>query len=243
MAKLKKTLPKNFRDLIVAQDWDTLKQELLQCEVNAYERGGIEHILFATAKDFGTHHLSTDMIQWILEQNNYDFSNEFWQKLFKFYLYGTEDVATVELILNAKKDLIRNKALSTFSYYNILTNPKLLACLLEYGAKVQLDDEPYSEPLYNMLSGADFMDSEKDGITLMNIIVVLDESENIFTAIKTLIANGANPKAPKIEERMLSIYHKFYKARSDNFFSTLALQERMEQFSSKLYELMQFEPQ
>lgn len=51
MAKLKKTLPKNFRELIVTQDWDTLKAELLKCEKDAYERGGTEHILFARALD------------------------------------------------------------------------------------------------------------------------------------------------------------------------------------------------
>ena len=38
MAKKKKTLPKDFTELLAANDLNTLKAALSQCEPNAYDR-------------------------------------------------------------------------------------------------------------------------------------------------------------------------------------------------------------
>lgn len=59
MSKLKKTLPKNFQEMIDHGNDEAIKAELLKCEVGAYQGSSQNTALFFTG-------LSREMVEWLL---------------------------------------------------------------------------------------------------------------------------------------------------------------------------------
>lgn len=262
MAKLKKTLPKNFRELIVAQDWDTLKAELLKCEPNAYERGGLEHISFASVDNKGKRIVfDSEMLKWLIENDRCDIHKEYWcgEKIIHQYsCYG--EPKTIELLINAGADA--NDASYRFvhrgetegyetplhkaiwaSFHNISNNVEVL---LSNGANPKLNFKNINTPLEYLIYNINFifthlnLDISKKINRLENL--VLNNQENILNNVELLIKYGADIHRYRTKELLQQVNEIFYQNYLNHYFSSPEVEEKMEQFELKLYELMQFEP-
>lgn len=288
MAKLKKTLPKNFRELIVAQDWETLKKELLKCEPMAYERGGISHIIFSEGYQNGQRtYLPLTMIRWLIQENGcpVDVSNSAgkYSSLKTALAFYTEkeqfEIVKLLLELGANPNTFDNRPLAMAIQKK---NNEILELLLENGAEVNfIANELTQDTLLNLaifhfnpiaikkllkygampefngnhtsaIESLLFRKIDKYGIHHNDLAYstkrliepfFLEHGDEFLEIIKLCIEHGADINRPYTKELMQKLHEQFYQCYVNHYFSSPEVEEKMEQFELKLYELMQFEPQ
>ncbi len=247
MAKLKKTLPKNFRELIVNEDWETLKAELKKCEPNAYERGGIAHILYARVGNYQVEkYLSLEMIEWIVKENNADvdfYEDEYKQRPLLSYIdWHQYEIVKKLLELGANPNeantLISNSSPLDKAVLNF--QPEIYRLLLEYGAHPDYNTGHPSKPVHSLLEKIIISNGR------MNPFMekfILTRGDGLLEMLRLSIEYSAIINDPATIKRLQLIYDQFYQNYANHYFSSYEVEEKMEQFELKLYELMQFEPQ
>lgn len=213
MAKLKKTLPKNLIHLVEHKDWETLKTELLKCEPMAYEHysnwsgNRANHILFASycMSYKNWYCLSAEMVEWIIDNNNFDFADSFWDNLLNFYI-ERKQTQIVEVLLKRGFEPSRNNALNFAlkmgsQHYRDIVNPEIVELLLQYGAEVQKDNDEYSEPLQTLLLNIytfntyiyldkkhfeRLLDNFPDYLKIIKLLISYSEKSNLYQTQKIL---------------------------------------------------------
>lgn len=216
MAKRKrKTLPKDFQDLLREGDLNILKAVFNTCEINAYERYSKEPALAFTF-------CSDELTRWLVEQGADTMARDIYNQT-PLHIRASDPSANIQILLELGADVnaysrSRGTPLHRTASRAILHHAKALVA-----------------------SGADVNKTDGDGNTpLAWTLDICQNSEVVETVpyVEFLLENGAR-KTPEMKGYVTRIGHSFEFHRS-NF--NLKYVEQTSDALHRLYEIFEVEP-
>lgn len=148
MPKLRKTLPKDFQDLINAKDDEAIKAALLKCEVGAYHGYSKDTALFYPG-------LSRGLIEWLLARGEkINHRNQYGRTPLHAQAEHANGAVALYLELGAEKDAVDHSNETPLFRAAAYYQAENIRILLEHGANMHKRDAVFHRnPLEEMLSG------------------------------------------------------------------------------------------
>jgi len=148
MPKLRKTLPKNFQELINAKDDEAIKAALLKCEVGAYDGFSKNTVLFYAG-------LSKEMVEWLLARGEkINYKNHYGRT--PLHAQAEKENGAVELYLSLGADLEAEDNSKETPLFRAVVCYQIdhVKTLLKHGAKMDKKSAIFNRnPLEELFSG------------------------------------------------------------------------------------------
>ena len=146
MAKKKKTLPANFKELLEAKDLDALKAVFNECELNAYDRYSFKK----PALSF--YDIPLELMDWLIAQGADINVKDEYDRTPLHYHAQVNNVERVALLLERGADIEAQDKYKNTPLHFAEYNAKTVQLLIEKGADVNAKDDRGNTPLERMLS-------------------------------------------------------------------------------------------
>lgn len=146
MAKKKKTLPANFKELLEAKDLEALKAVFNECELNAYERGSFKTPALSFYK------IPLELMDWLITQGADINARDEYERTPLHYHAQVNNVEKVALLLERGADIeAQDKYKNTplhFAEYNV----EVAQLLIEKGADIKAKNNMGHNVMERLLS-------------------------------------------------------------------------------------------
>ena len=144
MAKKKKTLPANFKELLEANDLDALKAVFNECELNAYDRSSFKTPALSFYK------IPLELMDWLITQGADINAKDEYERTPLHYHAQVNNVEKVALLLERGADInVKDEYDRTPLYYHAqVNNVEKVALLLEKGADIESKAAYDETPLF-----------------------------------------------------------------------------------------------
>lgn len=255
MPELSPDLPKNYRKLILNQQWDKLKRQLLACEPQVMTRHPIS-ILSAYAHNTKTHKykfLPPKMIEWAITEYGCDPNVTTWLNLYPIQLFIAynhfEGVKTL-LRLGANPNVASNYGTPLTDAVSYLNYP-MAQLLLDYGADPNFSYYPMFDlhvapALWYLLDRLykieNYNGALADHFKKDLLIYDTDATENFFKILAVLLEHHADPKADKVIQSLTFLANEFEQGYHSGYFPSALHEQHARDFEMKLHQMLQFKP-
>ena len=135
MAKKKKTLPANFKELLEANDLEALKAVFNECELNAYDR----HSFKKPALSF--YDVPLELMDWLIAQGADINVKDEYDRTPLHYHAQVNNVEKVALLLDKGADIESKAAYDRTPLFAAAYHPEVTALLIAKGANVKAKDD------------------------------------------------------------------------------------------------------
>ena len=146
MAKKKKTLPANFKELLESNDLEALKAVFNECELNAYDRYSFKK----PALSF--YDIPLELIDWLITQGADANAKDEYNRTPLHYHASINKVQKVALLLEKGADIEAKDTYENTPLHFAEYNAETVQLLIEKGADVNAKDDRGYTPLERMLS-------------------------------------------------------------------------------------------
>ena len=146
MAKKKKTLPANFKELLEANDLDALKAVFNECELNAYDRYSFKK----PALSF--YDISLELMDWLIAQGADINVKDEYDRTPLHYHAQVNNVERVALLLERGADIEAQDKYKNTPLHFAEYNAEVAQLLIEKGADIKAKDDRGYNPMERMLS-------------------------------------------------------------------------------------------
>ena len=155
MAKKKKTLPANFKELLEANDLEALKAVFNECELNAYDR----HSFKKPALSF--YDVPLELMDWLIAQGADINVKDEYDRTPLHYHAQVNNVEKVALLLDKGADIESKAAYDRTPLFAAAYHPEVTALLIAKGANVKAKDDMKHNPMEAMLYAVQSIDISK----------------------------------------------------------------------------------
>ena len=155
MAKKKKTLPANFKELLEANDLEALKAVFNECELNAYDR----HSFKKPALSF--YDVPLELMDWLIAQGADTNVKDEYDRTPLHYHAQVNNVEKVALLLDKGADIESKAAYDRTPLFAAAYHPEVTALLIAKGANVKAKDDMKHNPMEAMLYAVQSIDISK----------------------------------------------------------------------------------
>ena len=152
MAKKKKTLPANFKELLEAKDLEALKAVFNECELNAYDR----HSFKKPALSF--YDVPLELMDWLIAQGADINVKDEYDRTPLHYHAQVNNVERVALLLDKGADIESKAAYDRTPLFAAAYHPEVTALLIAKGANVKAKDDMKHNPMEAMLYAVQSID-------------------------------------------------------------------------------------
>ena len=146
MAKKKKTLPANFRELLEANDLEALKTVFNECELNAYDRYSFKK----PALSF--YDIPLELMDWLITQGADINVKDEYDRTPLHYHAQVNNVERVALLLERGADIEAQDKYKNTPLHFAEYNAEIAQLLIEKGADIKAKDDRGYNPMERMLS-------------------------------------------------------------------------------------------
>lgn len=146
MAKKKKTLPANFRELLEANDLEALKTVFNECELNAYDRYSFKK----PALSF--YDIPLELMDWLITQGADINVKDEYDRTPLHYHAQVNNVERVALLLERGADIEAQDKYKNTPLHFAECNAETAQLLIEKGADIKAKDDRGYNPMERMLS-------------------------------------------------------------------------------------------
>ena len=146
MAKKKKTLPANFKELLEAKDLDALKAVFNECELNAYDRYSFKK----PALSF--YDIPLELMDWLIAQGADINVKDEYDRTPLHYHAQVNNVERVALLLEKGADIEAQDKYKNTPLHFAEYNAEAAQLLIEKGADIKAKDDRGYNPMECMLS-------------------------------------------------------------------------------------------
>ena len=155
MAKKKKTLPANFKELLEAKDLDALKAVFNECELNAYDRYSFKTPALSFYK------IPLELMDWLIAQGADINARDEYERTPLHYHAQVNNVEKVALLLDKGADIESKAAYDRTPLFAAAYHPEVTALLIAKGANVKAKDDMKHNPMEAMLYAVQSIDISK----------------------------------------------------------------------------------
>ena len=155
MAKKKKTLPANFKELLEAKDLDALKAVFNECELNAYDRRSFNK----PALSF--YDVPLELMDWLIAQGADINVKDEYDRTPLHYHAQVNDVERVTLLLEKGADIEAIAEYDETPLHAAGYFPEVTALFIAKGANVKAKDDMKHNPMEAMLYSVQSIDVSK----------------------------------------------------------------------------------
>ena len=155
MAKKKKTLPANFKELLEAKDLDALKAVFNECELNAYDRYSFKTPALSFYK------IPLELMDWLIAQGADINARDEYERTPLHYHAQVNNVEKVALLLEKGADIESKAAYDETPLFAAGYHPEVTALLIAKGANVKAKDNMNHNPMEAMLYSVQSIDISK----------------------------------------------------------------------------------
>ena len=146
MAKKKKTLPANFKELLEANDLEALKTVFNECELNAYDRYSFKK----PALSF--YDIPLELMDWLITQGADINVKDEYDRIPLHYHAQVNNVERVALLLERGADIEAQDKYKNTPLHFAEYNAEAAQLLIEKGADIKAKDDRGYAPMERMLS-------------------------------------------------------------------------------------------
>jgi ankyrin repeat protein len=155
MAKKKKTLPANFKELLEAKDLDALKAVFNECELNAYDRYSFKTPALSFYK------IPLELMDWLIAQGADINARDEYERTPLHYHAQVNNVEKVALLLDKGADIESKAAYDRTPLFAAAYHPEVTALLIAKGANVKAKNDMKHNPMEAMLYAVQSIDISK----------------------------------------------------------------------------------
>ena len=155
MAKKKKTLPANFKELLEAKDLDALKAVFNECELNAYDRYSFKTPALSFYK------IPLELMDWLIAQGADINARDEYERTPLHYHAQVNNIEKVALLLERGADIESKTAYDETPLLGAGYHPEVTALLIAKGANVKAKDDMKHNPMEAMLYAVQSIDISK----------------------------------------------------------------------------------
>ena len=155
MAKKKKTLPANFKELLEAKDLDALKAVFNECELNAYNRYSFKTPALSFYK------IPLELMDWLIAQGADINVKDEYERTPLHYHAQVNNVEKVALLLEKGADIESKAAYDETPLFGAGYHPEVTALLIAKGADVKAKNDMKRTPMEAMLHTVQSIDISK----------------------------------------------------------------------------------
>ena len=146
MAKKKKTLPANFKELLEAKDLDALKAVFNECELNAYERGSFKTPALSFYK------IPLELMDWLITEGADINARDEYDRTPLHYHTQVNNVEKVALLLEKGADIEAQDKYKNTPLHFAEYNTEAAQLLIEKGADIKAKDNMGHNVMERLLS-------------------------------------------------------------------------------------------
>ena len=146
MAKKKKTLPANFKELLEAKDLEALKAVFNECELNAYERGSFKTPALSFYK------IPLELMDWLITQGADINARDEYERTPLHYHAQVNNVEKVALLLERGADIEAQDKYKNTPLHFAEYNAEAAQLLIEKGADINAKDNMGHNVMERLLS-------------------------------------------------------------------------------------------
>ena len=146
MAKKKKTLPANFKELLEANDLEALKAVFNECELNAYDRHSFKKPVLSF------YDVPLELMDWLIAQGADINVKDEYDRTPLHYHAQVNNVERVALLLERGADIEAQDKYKNTPLHFAEYNAKVAQLLIEKGADIKAKDDRGYNPMERMLS-------------------------------------------------------------------------------------------
>ena len=146
MAKKKKTLPANFKELLEAKDLEALKAVFNECELNAYERGSFKTPALSFYK------IPLELMDWLITQGADINARDEYERTPLHYHSQVNNVEKVALLLERGADIEAQDKYKNTPLHFAEYNAEAAQLLIEKGADINAKDNMGHNVMERLLS-------------------------------------------------------------------------------------------
>ena len=155
MAKKKKTLPANFKELLEAKDLDALKAVFNECELNAYDRYSFKTPALSFYK------IPLELMDWLITQGADINARDEYERTPLHYHAQVNNVEKVALLLEKGADIESKAAYDETPLFAAGYHPEVTTLLIAKGADVKAKNDMKHTPMEAMLHTVQSIDISK----------------------------------------------------------------------------------